>query len=229
MLQYRFLFTFLLSSLFLFSFSIRATDCIPECEFNTDWTMEVRGAYYYLPNKSVKKIYTDQWLDYQVEVAKRVHNFVEVWGGVSWASKHGHMHERAGYYHYRFKNSTSMSVIPVSLGLKAIYPILPFVDVYAGIGGCYSFLRIKNFCKENYAYHGLSESPFKKAIYKNAFGGIFKIGLQYAMSSSTYLDFFGDYYTQYFHLSHKRDRRDVFNHSVDCSGFKVGLGFGVYF
>ena len=213
----------------LFSLGLQATNCIPNCDFNTDWTMEVRGAYYYLPGKAVKKIYSDEWLDYQVEIAKRVHPFVEVWGGVSWASKHGHMHERAGYYNYRFKNSTSMTIVPLNIGLKAIYPILPYVDVYAGLGACYSFLRIKNFCKENYAYHGLSDSPFKKAIYKNQFGGVFKLGLQYAMSMSTYLDFFADYYTQNFEISHRKDRRDVFKRKVDCSGFKLGIGFGVYF
>ena len=49
------------------------------------------------------------------------------------------------------------------------------------------------------------------------------------MSDSTFLDFFADYYAQRFHMSNKRDRRDIFHHAIDCSGFKFGLGFGVYF
>lgn len=217
-------------ALLISPFGLVATDCIPDCECDTDWTLEVRGAYYYLPNKSLKRVYTSHWIDYEVEAAKRVHPFIEIWGGVSWASKqHGHTRRTYGEYHDVFRDRTKIFVLPVSLGLKFIYPIFPFVDVYIGGGACYSFLKIKNFCKEHYSYMGLSHSPFKKAIYKNEFGGIFKVGFQFAMSDSTFLDFFADYYAQRFHLSHRRDRRDVFNRNVDCSGFKFGAGFGVYF
>lgn len=209
--------------------SLMATDCIPDCDCATDWTMEVRGAYYYLPNKDVKKVYTDQWLDYQVEIAKRVTHFMEIWGGVSWATKHGHTHRKCGYYREVFKDSTRIFVLPISLGLKAIYSICPFVDVYAGAGACYSFLRIKNKCKDDYYYRGFAHSPFKKEIDKSDFGGVFKLGVHYAMSTSTYLDLFADYYTQKFDLSKKSRSCDVFRHDIDCSGFKIGLGFGVYF
>lgn len=218
-----------LFTLFLLPLSLLATDCIPDCDTETDWTLEVRGAYYYLPNKSIEKVYTSNWLDYQVEVAKRIHPFVEVWGGMCWANKHGHTRRKYGPYSYAFEDKTKMSVLPVSLGLKAVYPLFPYVDVYMGAGVSYSFLRIKNFCKEHYSDWGLSHSPFKKAIYKNQFGGVFKLGFQVAMSTTTFLDFFVDYYLQRFHLSHKVDSRDIFRRNVDCSGFKFGAGFGVYF
>ena len=218
-----FIFAFL-----LLSFKLFAIDCIPDCDCGTDWTMEVRGAYYYLPSGPVKKVYTHNWIDYEVEVAKRVHPFVEVWGGVAWASRHGHTEKNYDSYGTFFKDSTRIFVLPVSLGLKAIYPLFPYVDVYVGAGVSYSFLKIKNFCKERYSYWGLSHSPFKKAIYKNEFGGVFKAGFQVTLSDSTFLDFFVDYYAQTFRLSHKDDVRDVFKRSIDCSGFKFGAGFGVY-
>lgn len=217
----------ILCTFLFFPFGIWATDCIPDCEAATDWTLEVRGAYYYVPNKSVERVYTSDWIDYEVEAAKRIHPFVEVWGGVNWASKHGHT--KRDYYGITFKDSTKIFVLPVSLGLKLIYPLFPYVDIYAGFGICYSFLKIKNFCKERYSYWSFSHSPFKKGIYKNEVGGVFKAGFQVAMSDSTFLDFFVDYYAQRFHLSHKTDLRDVFKRHVDCSGFKFGAGFGVYF
>ena len=219
----------LLFTFFLLPLSLLATDCIPDCEVETDWTLEVRGAYYYLPNKTLKGVYTSDWIDYQVEAAKRVHPFIEVWGSVDWAQKHGHTRREYGSYNHAFKDSTKIFVLPVSLGLKVIYPLFPYVDVYVGGGICYSFLKIKNFCKEHYSDWGLSHSPFKKAIYKNQFGGVFKTGFQVAMSDSTFLDFFVDYYAQRFDLSHKADPRDVFKKHIDCSGFKFGAGFGVYF
>ena len=214
---------------FLLPFTLFSTDCIPDCDTETDWTLEVRGAYYYVPNKAVEKVYTSDWLDYQVEVAKRVHPFVEVWGGFNMASKHGHASRVYGSYDYRFKDSTRVYVLPFSLGLKLIYPLFPFVDVYAGAGACYSFLKIKNFCKEHYSSMGISRSPFRKAIYKNDVGGVFKVGFQVALSETTFLDFFTDYYAQRFKLSEKSDPRYVFKRHIDCSGFKFGAGFGVYF
>jgi hypothetical protein len=203
-----------------------ATDSFP-CDRDTDWTMEVRGAYYYLSGTAIKRVYTSHLIDYQVEAAKRVNSFVEVWAGVNWASKRGKAYRTFG--DYNFRDRTIIYILPLNLGLKLIYPILPCVDIYAGGGVCYSFLRIRNFCKEHYSDYGFSRSPFRKGIYKNEFGGVFKVGLQFAMSETTFLDFFVDYIAQRFRLSRRDDPRNVFSRSLDCSGFKFGAGFGVYF
>lgn len=217
--------------LFFLPFKLLPTDCIPDCETDTDWTLEVRLAYYHLSSSVIKKIYTDDWLDFQVETAKRIHPFLEVWGGVCWASKQGHTRRAYGSYDYEFRDRTRMSILPLSLGLKLIYAIFPHVDAYAGIGICYTFLKIKNFCKEHYSDWGLSHSPFTKGIYKNDFGAVFKVGFHYAMSDSTFLDFFADYFSQSFRFSDKRGEpnRNIFNRNLNCSGFKFGAGFGVYF
>lgn len=228
-----------MKKIFLFLFlsalplSLFATNCIPDCEVRTDWTLEVRGAYINLPGKAIKKVYGGNWIDYEVEAAKRIHRFVEIWGGVDWASRHATVREYARGYDessgFNYKETSRIFVLPVSLGVKLIYPIIPFVDIYAGAGVCYSFLKIKNVCKEDYSYRGLSEAPLRKAIYKNNWGGVFKVGFQVAMSESTFLDFFTDYYMQRFQISRKKDPRNLFHKELDCSGFKFGMGFGVYF
>gem|GEM_PF-1457074 len=214
-------------ALLFFPFQMFATDCLPDCDCETDWTLEVRGAYYYLPDRALKKVYTPHWMDYEVETAKRVHDFIEVWGGVSWASRKGHGHRI--YRHEDLRERTTLFLLPISLGLKVIYPILPCLDVYLGAGISYSFLKIKYFCREHFFQEELSRSSLKKAIYKNEFGGLFKVGCQWAMSDSTFLDFFVDYQGQRFRLSHKDHRRNLFSHPLDCSGFKFGAGCGVYF
>lgn len=221
---------YFLASVFL-STSLLATDCIPDCESETDWTLEVRGAYYQPSSKQLRKVYSSSLLDYQVTVAKRVHPFCEIWGELDWTVKRGHGHKHYDYDYYGFRDRTRISIMPLSLGLKVIYPIFPFVDIYAGAGASYSFLRIKNTCREDYYYWGFSHSPFKKEIYKYAFGGLFKVGFQVALSDSTFLDFFADYTLQRFHFSKHEDYsgRSLFRHELDCSGFKLGAGFGVYF
>jgi outer membrane protein len=224
MKKFTLFFTFLLLSLRLL-----ATDCIPDCECETDWTLQVRGAYYQPNSKALRKVYTNHWLDYQVETAKRLDNFCEMWAGVCWASKRGHTRSAFNYEDHLFKDKTKIFVLPLSLGFKFIYPILPFIDVYVGGGVCYSFLKIRNCCKEYDSDRSFSHFHFKKAIYQNDVGAVIKLGFQWAMSDSTFLDFFADYYGQTFRLSHKDNHHNVFKHYVDCSGFKFGAGFGVYF
>lgn len=211
--------------LFLLPLSLFAVDC------ETDWTLEVRGAYYQPSSKQLRKVYSSSLADYQVTVAKRLHRFCEIWGELDWAIKSGNVHQHYDYEYYGFRDRTRLSLVPVSLGCKLIFPLFSCVDVYAGAGATYSMLRIKNKCKEDYEYWGFHESPFKKVIYKYGFGGLFKVGFQVAMSDSTFLDFFADYYLQRFHFSKHEDRegRSVFRHNLDCSGFKFGAGFGVYF
>lgn len=217
-------------ALFFFPVSLPAALCNPDCESETNWTLEVRGAYYRPSSKKLKQMYSQCLIDYQITFAKRVHNYCEVWGEFDWVKKKGTARHDDLYDVSRFKDRSRISIIPVSLGLKLIYPIFRCVDVYLGAGVSYSFLRIKNHSKDEYSY-AFSDLPFKKLIHKQGVGGLFKAGLQFAMSDSTYLDFFADYYLQKFHFSHREDRqgRSLFKHHLDCSGFKFGAGFGVYF
>ncbi len=199
-----------------------------ECREDTTWTLDVRGAYYQPSSKAVRKIYSSGWMDYQVEASYRIHDFFEIFGGVNWASKqHGHIQPLS----YGFKNQTKMYILPLSLGAKFIYPILPCVEIYLGAGVCYSFLKIHNHCKEEYYYWGLSRAPFKKNIYKSNEGAVFKVGLQFDLGDRVFLDLVVDYFSQRFRFSHHEDltRRCIFKHYVDCSGFKYAAGLGVYF
>lgn len=225
----KYLFFFLAT--ILFPCTLLAASCRPDCETETDWTLEVRGAYYQPTSKQLRKVYSSCLLDYQVTAAKRIHRYCEIWGELDWTIKEGsaHRHDDEGFY--GFKDRTRISILPVSLGLKLVYPISNCVDIYAGAGISYSFLRLRNRCKEDDSYWSFSYSPLKKEIYKNTVGGLFKVGFQLALSDSTFLDVFADYTAQRFRFSHHEDEsgRSLFKHSLDCSGFKFGAGLGVYF
>jgi hypothetical protein len=214
--------------------------CCPPCFdtcYDCPWTLEVRLAYYQPIYRLTKKLYSHAWLDYQVEVSRRVQKYLEIWGGVYWATKHGNIRS-SGYGHRvyddysdSFKNGTKIYVLPLCLGMKFVYPLRPCLDFYLGVGICYSFLEIRNHCKEHYSYWGYHYAPFRHVIHKNGLGATFKAGLRYDLCATTFLDFFVDYFAQRFKFSHHDDEsgRIPFNHYLDCSGFKYGAGIGVYF
>jgi outer membrane protein W len=202
--------------------------CCVDYEEEKDWALAVRGAYYKHTSKAIRRIYPTGWIDYQVEASKRVNDFVEFWTGVYWASKqHGRAHSASG----RFRDQTRMYILPLNVGFKLIYPVLPCIEAYIGAGVCYSFLTIRNRCKEQYSCWGLSRSPFRSRTQRSGVGAVFKLGFKYDLGGNVFLDIFADYFSQRFHISrHKKSfSRNIFRHHVDCSGFKFGAGLGVYF
>lgn len=203
--------------------------CFESCE--KLWTLTVRWAYYQPVSRAPTKYYSKAWLDYQVEASKRVHDYLEIWGGMCWMNKHGRI--RPGCYNdgydYSFKSSTKLSVLPFSLGIKFVYPLFSCLDFYVGLGACYSFLAINTHCKDDYSYYGYHRSPFKHSIHKCNLGGVVKAGFRYDLCCTTFLDFFVDYYGQRFRFSDDRYTRAIFRRYLDCSGYKLGVGLGVYF
>lgn len=195
----------------------------------TEWTTEVRGAGYRLSSNLLKNIYAENWTDYQVEASQRFCKNFDFWIGVNWASKRSHLH-RDDYYLYS-REKTHIYVLPLSMGYKFTHPLSSCLDFYLGGGICYSFLNIKNGSadSENNSYR--DTSFYKKSIHRNGVGGVAKLGIRWAMGPETFLDVFVDYFSQRFRLS-KSEALTICNSQIrrlDCSGFKYGLGFGVYF
>jgi len=191
-----------------------------------DWTLDVRGAYYSPMSKDVREIYSRAWIDYQVLTSKRVAEYWELWGQVSWTIKKGHTSK--GYF--GFKDSTRAWILPLSVGLRFIYPVACRTRAYLGAGVSYSFLKIDNRCEDFYDYSFFSSSPFKKHIRKGAPGALFKAGVLIDTGDNTFIDLFVDYFLQSFHLG----RHDLFEEKVigdhfRATGFKFGAGFGVNF
>jgi outer membrane protein W len=209
----------------LLPFGLQGFYCITDIE--TDWTLEVRGAYYQPSDKKIDKYYSNHWIDYELETSYRVNPFWDVWAGLSWARKH----TRFRLHEDGLKNGSKIFVLPLAIGAKFSYPILPYAQIYTGVGLCYSFLKIQNKCMEHDSDVSFHRSPFKRNLLKSDWGGVIKLGVRVALSKSTFIDVFTDYYAQTFKLSHHEtaSKRVLFRHDIDVSGFKFGGGIGVYF
>jgi outer membrane protein W len=215
--------------------------CLNTCL--TGWTLSVRGAFYHPTSKSIKHAYSNSLLDYQVEASKKIQKYLEVWTGVSWAAKqHGHVYSAPYfsttsyndfyYNRYDLKTHTKMYILPLSIGIKFVYPLINRLEVYFGAGLCYSFLKITSHCKEENSYSEYLESPFKKHTQKRELGGIVKAGFRYDLGGSVFLDVFVDYFSQRFYFKHNHyssHNRSILNGSINYSGLKIGAGLGVFF
>lgn len=55
--------------------------------FASDWTLELRGAYYKPVSKKLREAYSGGWIDYQLEAGYFIEDDIDIWVGVNWISK----------------------------------------------------------------------------------------------------------------------------------------------
>lgn len=191
-----------------------------------DWTLEIRAACYTPQSKETTEMYSHAWVDFQAFTAKKIACNWELWSQVSWTIKRGHSSKGV----YGFKDHTRAWMVPISAGLRFIYPISCRVQTYLGAGVNYTFLRIDNRFEDLYGYSFYNSSPFKKHIYKNAFGGLFKAGIVIDTGDNTFIDLFVDYFLQNFRLGHHNFfQEEIIGKHFKANGIKCGAGFGVNF
>lgn len=180
--------------------------CSPEW-WQSGWEAEVRVAYFYPTSHAFREIYKGGRTDYQIEIAKQICNNFSVWTSIDFLSKKG--------YSDPLRDGTHVHLTPLSLGVKYLYPISSCISVYAGLGGCYTWFRVKN------------DSPFvRRHVNKEAFGLVVKTGIRYDIACNVFLDLFTDYFYQPFHFHGHHGNK---GRHVDVGGFKFGAGLGYAF
>lgn len=189
---------------------------IPTKLIASDWYMQIRSSYFYPTSKPVREAYSRVWLDYQFEASTLISGNWHFWTNVNWSSKRGNRDFNS------FDERTRIWVLPISAGAKYQFPLNSCLSLYLGAGLSYTALRVE---------HEFSFFHEKHFTTRQSLGLVGKSGLMWLLSDYTFLDFFIDYYHQRFNISaHCCKNEDLKSHyRVDLSGFKFGLGLGVYF
>lgn len=174
-----------------------------------NWSLELRVAAFIPTNNRVRKIYSNGWPEYQIQLGKRLCRNWQVFAEFSGFQKSGHS---------SLGSKTKLSVFPLSLGIKYLFPLYSNLDVYVGGGVAYSWLRIKD------------DSPYvHRHVRKEQFGGIIKTGLIYTFCNCWFIDVFADYLFQRFSFRGVSCDPFVTRQTADVSGFKIGGGIGYNF
>ncbi|EFB42687.1 hypothetical protein pah_c004o241 [Parachlamydia acanthamoebae str. Hall's coccus] len=183
--------------------------CLPLLELSAfdlkcGWEPEVRAAAFYPSSKKFRKIYHEWDADYQIEISKSICYGFSGWVNGSWLTERGRSKGD-------IKNSSRISIVPISFGAKYSYQFASCWKAYAGVGACYTFLRMKD------------HSPFvDNHLHKQSWGGVAKTGIQFYWKC-LFFDLFADYLYQPFHFSNtSKVKRD----NVNVGGYKLGLGIG---
>ena len=102
---------FLLMFFPLMAFTQECDDCdVPALSKEwARWTMDLRIAYYHPTSSKANDILSNDWLDYEFEIARRFHRYLEIWGGVDWAFRKGRLPEHPKHYSNSAKVAVTLS------------------------------------------------------------------------------------------------------------------------
>jgi opacity protein-like surface antigen len=171
------------------------------------YAVELRVASLDFDDSHLRKIYSGQKTEFSVEASKKVAEGYEGWLGAGWSKKKG---QSEGMH-----DSTTISHLPLSTGIKFMMPYSERMSTYVGAGITMTQLKIHN------------ESPVESnRVKKWHLGSVLKLGIKYRLNTRVYLSAFTDYSIQKFNT--KGSDTNLTYHEVNTRGLKIGLGLGIY-
>lgn len=217
--------------------------------------LEGRVGYVLPTAHSGKRLFSGAPLAYQLEASAHFGYFWtnvpwKVWLNTTWIPgtghlrrldrkhhdhvRHFHKDEKEGreHHHGDFEPRVSTNWIPVSLGLKYSWGLCGFGDLYLGLGGSFSYIRLK-----------VRNDFFERKSIKKQFGVVFKSGWHFSICNCITFDLFADYHITSFgyHKRHKHffelntsdldkfDRHRRGHRQLNINSFMLGGGLGVVF
>jgi hypothetical protein len=183
--------------------SLQAMDCGCCCR-DPRWEMQFRAAGFRPQSDSFQRVY-GHWapaVEFQLErVFCRNWSF---WANIDYTWKNGHSSQH---------DSTHLSVLPLSVGVKGTYFLTDDFGVYMGLGPTYAWLRI-----HDHSSHVIEH------VRKSSWGGVAKLGFTWLFACHGLLDLFADYNYQHFHF---HDTPSLIRHNANLSGWRFGGGLGI--
>jgi hypothetical protein len=174
----------------------------------TNISLDAKYAAFSPLDSRVRKIYGSALPMFTVEGNVRVCGCWEVWLDGSYVFGNGHSSACN-------KNKTHLSFVPISVGLKYLYPICYGTDLYIGAGPCYSFFNTKDhseFVHENTS--------------RNNWGAIVKSGFIYHYNECIFLEGFFNYMYQEFSFGKTSDDPFVYRQNANLSSLQLGIALG---
>jgi outer membrane protein len=175
------------------------------------WEIEGRVAAFRPNSKRFRKIYANWGTEYQGEIGKRF----------SYSSMDFAAFVNAGWYTAKgrsigLRDKTRVDLVPVTFGLKYLYPIYCNIDAYLGLGAAATWVKTKDH--NRFVKHENS---------KTGWGGIVKGGFQYTFYESFVADIFADWI--FCCRVRGGHHHGVKTNSADVGGLKLGGGLGFVF
>ncbi len=133
-----------------------------------------------------------------------------VWAGIGYIFAKGES--------ISWSSTTTMNIIPATLGIKHFFSVGYRTEGFVGLGGLWSLYKNRD-CSPSVHQH----------ISTNAFGAIATTGVLHHLNESLSIHFFSEYMYQRFNFSKIYPKHFTYRHDVNMSGTKIGFGLAYNF
>lgn len=170
--------------------------------------LEARGGYFIFSDPKMRKVFNSGGLDVQLLASAKIWKMLHIHGAVEYIERSG----RSINGH----QSTQIQIVPLSLGLKPVFPIGNALDYYLNIGPRFFFVHQHN--KSKYVNRNVNE---------DGLGGFVGTGFFLHLNKRMILDLYGEY--SYFMPQFDTSDKNVIAHKIQVGGFAIGGGLGYSF
>lgn len=185
------------------------TKAVVEREYNKP-ILEARASYFYPFSSTFRSLTGNGGVTWELESTAPVWKGLNIWSAVDYFSEGGKMKG--------INRSVHITMVPITLGLKYIYPFLSNWSVYGGLGCKYYLVEVVN------------RSPAtNRTIFRSGPGGVAELGVMFVTPCK---HFIVDLFTSgsYKRLSGPSSPKSgSSSYTMNLSGFNIGGGVGYQF
>lgn len=197
-----------------FSYARASSDNVSCCNHDTyynGFSIEAQTAAFFPLSSTIRHIYGSALPMFTLAVNWWFQKSWAVWLDSSYVFGNGHA---TGFVH----ESTHLSFVPITAGLKYFYRICNATDLYAGFGPSYSFLYTVD--RSQYVHRHTSA---------NSFGFTVKTGVIYYFKDWWFVQGFFNYMYQKMHFHRTESDPFVVRRTANLSSLQLGAGAGLKF
>jgi hypothetical protein len=174
----------------------------------TPW-LEIKPSYFFFPVSPMRDIYNDGGFEIQGSISVPVCNYLDFYGSIGYREAWGHALNSC--------EKTSLTIIPVDIGLKPIFNFCERFHYFFAIGPRY------------FHFHQHNNSSYVDCTINGGGIGLFvNTGFNVLLADCLLLGFFGEY--SYEKKTVCSNMPNVFsNGSIQVGGFAFGVSLGYAF
>ena len=180
------------------------------CYDNNRPILEFRASYFFPFSKIVRDLVHSGGANIALEATIPVWRKLNVWTGIDYFSRSGRMTD--------IDASVHLTIVPVTVGLKYIYPLRQYYGIYGGAGVRYYFVEMVNRLE-----------PIYRTVHRSGVGGIIEIGNMFYIGEHFVIDIFTAFsFTKVNGIGGDLPPNAT-STSIDVGGWNIGAGLGYKF
>lgn len=171
--------------------------------------LEARASYFSPFSKTFREVFSSGGVDFALETTVPVWRGLNIWGEVDYFSRRGKM--------IGIDRTAHITLVPITLGLKYLYPFNQYCAIYGGSGAKYYFVELVN-----------RMYPIYRTTHRQGLGGAIELGGLICLFQHLVIDLFATWSFKSFNGLENLPPNAITT-KIRVGGWNLGGGIGYKF